>query len=454
MKNTVIWGFEKEIARYAIQSLEREKWIVIKAWFGQKEKSKVVTHNCYDIHKENSKRDTFLYCDEKIYNEIYKHLYVFIDMQSRKFPLQDKSLHEYLNLFNLLLNLFYEILKKDNIELVMFANIPHEGPEYILYLLAKAMKIKTIIVTQSLFPDRFFYVHDVDDLGTFAGMAEYQSLSEQIKLERIHEKDLFYMTDTVAENKVRKNFSTWKQERIAVWQKSRKKYVGLLDCFGQHLYKKIVKHHLSNSYKRRIETYFQHEVDLSAKFVYFPLHMQPEMTTSGLGGIYCDQLLAIERLSALIPEDWTIYVKENPKQTSFMRGKYFFARLKNIAKVKNVVAQFNTYDLIKNSQFVATITGTAGWEAISGGKNAVVFGRAWYNALPGVFQYSKDLQLEDIINYQIDHNDLKSQLSSLLRETAIGVVDVDYAELVSNFNIQDNNRKLEAFFKGILSNNQ
>ena len=57
----------------------------------------------------------------------------------------------------------------------------------------------------------------------------------------------------------------------------------------------------------------------------------------------------------------------------------------------------NTYELINKSQFVATITGTAGFEAISGGKPALTFGRAWYRCLPGVTVYNDKVQLSDIM---------------------------------------------------------
>src|SRR5690606_32290981 len=48
----------------------------------------------------------------------------------------------------------------------------------------------------------------------------------------------------------------------------------------------------------------------SQKFVYFPLHLQPEMTTSALGGIFEDQIFALSCLSSKIPVDWCILVKE------------------------------------------------------------------------------------------------------------------------------------------------
>ena len=192
------------------------------------------------------------------------------------------------------------------------------------------------------------------------------------------------------------------------------------------------------------------QIDSNKKFVYFPLHLQPELTTSALGGIYVDQLLAIERLSKIIPEDWYIYVKENPKQTELMRGKWLFARLKLLKNVKVVSQDFDTYSLIKNSIFVATITGTAGWEAISGGKNTLVFGNPWYKSLLGVFSYDEDFKLEDILNYKINHDELERELNLLLTKTGNGVIDESYSVMVQNFDTIDNASNIVTFLERLI----
>ena len=46
-----------------------------------------------------------------------------------------------------------------------------------------------------------------------------------------------------------------------------------------------------------LTNYEDRRVDLSRKYIYVPLHNQPEMSTSALGGKYRDQALLIEDLA-------------------------------------------------------------------------------------------------------------------------------------------------------------
>ena len=141
-------------------------------------------------------------------------------------------------------------------------------------------------------------------------------------------------------------------------------------------------------YLERLAPFETHEVDLNGDFVYFPLQLQPEMTTASLGGKFRDQAYAIERISKILPPNVRILVKENPKQGAYMRGQMFFRRLARIPYVTIVPTWTDTHALTDRSEFVAAITGTVGWEAIRQGKPALVFGNAWFQTLPGVHEYS------------------------------------------------------------------
>lgn len=457
MLNTIVWGLENEISYHAIENLADEKRIAIKAWFGKKDKSTVVTHCWSGLQCGEFTKTQYMGCNEVIYSRVYSQLYTFIDMVSCNFPAQNRPIHEYLQQFNLLVDYFFEIMITEEVQLVIFGNIPHKGPDHVLYSLSRALGIKTLLMSQSLFADRFFYTFDTDDFGLFVQIPEHEYTVEQIFLRESCEKDLFclegMLTDpndgkqTICAGKT----PDWEKQLGSVWQRSLGICSELRGRIEDHLIRKLSIYHDRYLYKRRLGHRFSiNAVDFQKKYIYFPLQLQPKMTTSALGGIYCDQLLALERLSEWIPEDWQIYVEENPKQTGFMRGKYFFERLQSIPKVQTLGPSFNTHELMDHCQFVATITGTAGWEAIRSGKPVVIFGKAWYLNLPGVFFYSPILSIETIMQYSIDHQELEAALAKLLKKTGRGVIDPRYAQLVSNFSIEDNNQKITSFFRYII----
>jgi len=192
--------------------------------------------------------------------------------------------------------------------------------------------------------------------------------------------------------------------------------------------------------KKFKRTCAQHEsdVDFKRKYVYFPLHLQPELTTSPLGFQYSDQVLAIEKLSMIIPHDWLIYVKENPKQQEYKRDLFFYKRLSTLPNVQILSNKINTYKLLENSQFVSTITGTVGWEAISGGKNVLIFGNAWYKKLNGVFEYTDSLNIKEILDYKINHVLLQTNFNTLMSKTRTGVIELAYSKMVHNFDKNEN----------------
>ena len=57
------------------------------------------------------------------------------------------------------------------------------------------------------------------------------------------------------------------------------------------------------------------------------MSFQPEATTLSYGDEYDDQILAIEQIDKIIPDNWKILVKEHPFHSDpFYRGNLFYER--------------------------------------------------------------------------------------------------------------------------------
>lgn len=109
-------------------------------------------------------------------------------------------------------------------------------------------------------------------------------------------------------------------------------------------------------------------------FLYFPLHVDPEMSTMVLADKLTDQIAVIERISKSMPAGTKLLVKEHIPCIG-MRPKGFYDRIKNLPDV-HLVSPFNdNFELIKNSDLVVTMTGSAAWEAIRLKKPVLILGK-------------------------------------------------------------------------------
>ena len=169
------------------------------------------------------------------------------------------------------------------------------------------------------------------------------------------------------------------------------------------------------------------EYDLDSNYVYFPLSYQPELTSCPLGGGFCDQLLAIRSIAAVLPEGWFVFVKEHPGQYLghsygyLGRTKLFYAQLNSIHNVRIVSGEVHSQMLIDSSRLVATLTGSAGYEALARSKNVITFGDVWYNVVDGCFRVYKPsdakLAFQNALNYKIVPANVDSAFHEIAKQS-------------------------------------
>lgn len=146
---------------------------------------------------------------------------------------------------------------------------------------------------------------------------------------------------------------------------------------------------------------------LPDKYVVFFLHFQPERTTLPEAKNYVQQWFAIRALSASLPDDTKLLVKEHPSMfrnhfSKKVRDQQFYKSVNTLENASFVPLQVTPFELIDSSLAVATCTGTVGVEALVRGKPVLVFGIAQYKDADGVYEIGsvKDVKnsLEHISN--------------------------------------------------------
>lgn len=397
-QNAVVVGFDFPFIRDVIYKLEESNVIEINKWFissgtdDEGIKLKNAVHWRYLIEGDIQFNYEYNISDD-IYLKLKNNFYTYLDQLVRESYFENRAVYENLNVINIFIHYFYDLLIKNKIEIIIFSDAPHGAYACILYDIAKLLNIKTLICFPCYMRDKFLICWDLDDIGYYKLNSKYNFKQEKDDniIDGNFEKKVFWEPQKAF------HLDNWLKDKKNSFKAYSYKYDNLFDWLSRHIIKSTSRKYQKYLYNLNYNKIFKDKIQKDENFVYFPIHLQPEMTTSTLGGIYNDQILVIEKIRKIIPDDWYIYIKENPLQTYQWRDKYFFLRLKGFENIRFMSKETNTYELINKSQFVATITGTAGFEAISGGKPALTFGRAWYRCLPGVTVYNDKVQLSDIM---------------------------------------------------------
>ncbi|WP_285905645.1 hypothetical protein [Pseudodesulfovibrio pelocollis] len=144
----------------------------------------------------------------------------------------------------------------------------------------------------------------------------------------------------------------------------------------------------------RYSDYLLRSPDLSQRYVYLPLHRQPEVTDMYYGRDYSHHEGFIADLSKRLPSSIRLFVKDHTSMVG-RRPLGFYKNLKKLYNVDVVSPYVSTFDLIASAEATITVTGTAGWEAYLMNKPSIALGNCFYNFLPGVLK--ADLRDDDFI---------------------------------------------------------
>lgn len=339
-------------------------------------------------------------------------------------------------LFHIAANFFYDLLMRQRIQTVIFSVFPHEGSLIILYHLAKRLGIDTVLCMQSNFPSRLWLVRDIEDFGHFTTIL---APNQPMQTPAVPETP-FYMNRGGKLRKLAVSYSYIALELTKLLAKA----MTLSFLIKPHSLERNLNrffHSIEKANGGHPNPSAEVDVDLNDRFVYFPLHLQPELTTDTWGFEFGDQLLALEELARKLPPGLKIYVKENPIQTRFMREDSFYTRLRAIPNTYYVSSEIPSFELIRRCACLATISGTAGWEACLMGKGVITFGVTWYSRIDGVFPWSDP----DCVYKALAHVGNRARLEQTFTEVSKslyhGTLDRDFETIVPDYDHRTEARK-------------
>ncbi|MDJ1431980.1 hypothetical protein [Halostagnicola sp. A-GB9-2] len=309
-------------------------------------------------------------------------------------------------------------------DLAIFGSTPHLVSDYILYSCCKSRGIDTLIYSSVSLPDLFYVRECIDgppvlSSGTIKNSGGISDKNDRYinSLRKEYEEAIpEYMTESQSNSSIIPSLEGLTKISKSVIQNAITACEPFPTAYVKEHNNQIEDSRLTKYqwyfyrlkawiYRRKLYKHYRRytiDPDISTKYIYFPLHYQPERTTSPEGGLYVHQYLAVNLLSQTLPKT-TIYVKEHPSQFSKRikgeqgRRPYFYQDMSNIHNVELVPLKTPVFDLVDNSCAVATVTGTTGWEALVRGTPALVFGNAWYRNSPGCYHIKSQSDLIEAI---------------------------------------------------------
>ena len=446
-------------------------------------------HTLDDVKKDQDHRDLIIdnfrelpklnKDAQKIFIKFYNdHFITFSRMFVRK-NRNKMDFHEDSNHFALYFYAFYEIIINKKIDLIHFQSFPHLGPDYILYHIAKILKIRTVLIYQTIFPQKYIMLNDIEDLGKIKNNTDNNSKVDHLKI--LNEKD-FYTNIQNRYYEIEKNNRRKFIKKISNFLSTEKFF---RKFFRKFLIKSLIKIHLikrkddEKEYKKNLEIYSSKKETIdnlfnsNKKIIYFPLQSQPELGAL-LGKDYDDQLRVIEKLITLLGNEWIIIVKDHYIQTSYQRKHFFFKRLSNLKNTYIANPNYSGIELIQKSDIVATCFGTSGWEALTNKKKCLLFGNSWYSGLSGVLKidnHTDDEKIFKFIKEKFNEEKFNLDLSNLYSSFYEGYTvaqwftktnkkdeEFDWFDLIDEkyhkkFDKKENTKKIINNFKSFLKQN-
>lgn len=409
--------------------------------------------------KEIEEKTPYYYVDIDFLREIASNELQAINMMNRlDFSSYDFNYLERERHFIKLMKSWLAVIDVYKPDMVISAVFPHRVYDYVLYLLCKKMSIPFLMFQYSMTSGRIYCLDDFTSMYNMLSKdydkfmlkditwgdipSEIRLARERVTKDNYIKAEPQYMKNNKDLDK--KFSSTYGKVKRYIQRRHDKgdklRWKNYNSCFKnkgvlfEENYQTLLGYFLAfNKAKRQkkelagIYSSLTTKCSLAEKYIYFPLHYQPENTTSPAGDIYANQTLCIENVLKHTPESVYIYIKEHPAQfmSQFLgqtsRIKEFYLDLVKNKRIRLVPLGEDPYMLMKNSIAVMTVTGTVGWEAICNKKPVIIFGSVWYEKYNGVLRITDEKSSENIWpfidRFKYEENNLLAYLMAFAKNS-------------------------------------
>lgn len=363
----------------------------------------------YETLLDNEERYYFTEYEEAIDSNILDK-YQGINLRSWYYSCYDRNYHYDVNneidkeLDHIILRLvsfFEKIVTNNNIDLVIYENVSNSFA-HAAYTVANFYKKKYFGLITSRIPGR--YEVWTDEYGNVEKRGEMleTKYGEEPKTENnkiINEYLETFYNNNAEPDYMQANPTSMKVNYI-------KYYYNKLNIVNRYLeyyrkyptdvegayqsafplkvaFKSLVRNFKRKSKLRLLEKTYD-QIKSSEKYIVYPMHFQPESSTSVNAMFYDNQYEVIKNVAFSMPVGIQLYVKDHPNGIGFL-DMNFYKKIKRLPNVKYIDPLTDTKELLEGSEAIITLTSTMGFEALLLRKPVITLGNVFYNYHPYCF---------------------------------------------------------------------
>tara|TARA_B110000495_G_C23017763_1_gene603166 strand:- start:450 stop:1988 length:1539 start_codon:yes stop_codon:yes gene_type:complete len=189
------------------------------------------------------------------------------------------------------------------------------------------------------------------------------------------------------------NFNELQQEFNSSPGNYQKKYSDFLF----ELFKENISRHFR---KKFLDKNALKKIDSSKKFVYFPLHVQPESTIDYSAPFFTKQISVIRNISQSLPINYELYVKEHFSMGIWnnWRPISYYKEIQEMPNVQLIHPSISSSVLLENCKLVTTIHGSVSYESLFYKKPVILFTEMTTSKIiPSVIQLKELEELPSVI---------------------------------------------------------
>jgi len=310
------------------------------------------------------------------------------------------------------------------IDAVIHENLGQEGYDYVALQLARARSIPTLTFNiAGQFPRVLFIQEDETGLGELALGRRLKSADAQIREQEsldfvrrslnvtrsspdagLHSDPNGYQTLAVTSWLFDRSIFAHKKTLVALPALVFRKIQRGLRNPNQALMNlkrssKLVRNSAKNQNE---ESSVCSEADFSTPYLYFPLHFQPETSTSIKARSFYRLREAVAFVASALPPQWTLVVKEHPHQFRRLleREEGFYKQIAAIPRVRVVHHSSPNEALVENSRAVVCASHSSiTAHAILNNKIVISLGDSHFREAPGYFCVRTTAELTTAISH-------------------------------------------------------